>query len=127
MHNCTIVIHKSFNSLKYFFFPIQTLHHFTDILYFGALVECPKCPGKLIFENSTYVCTQVSSWDKCDYAVKTPRRFIARDLSFPSILRKLPYLNVKLSTMRTRVLHCFRLIDENGTDLVHAYVHHFRF
>lgn len=96
------------------------MHHLTDVIYFGALDPCHSCgTGELIFVNSTYVCSHVSVWSKCSNEVKEPQRrstIIANHL-----LAKYPFLKTG-QPVRTRLLHSFRLTDENGLDLVYEYV-----
>lgn len=99
---------------------MQLLHHLTDVIYFGALGPCKSCgTGELIFVNSTYVCAHVSAWSKCSNDVKEPQRRSAFIGSY--LMAKYPFLKTN-QPVRTRALHSFRLTDENGLDLVHAYV-----
>lgn len=90
----------------------------TDIIYFGALGLCERCGlGQLIFNNTTYICTQTGGWDKCDYEVKEPQRL---PVTIPEQLQtKYPILKVDES-VRKRVLHSFRTVDEQGNDLVYG-------
>lgn len=90
----------------------------TDIIYFGTLGLCEKCGiGQLIFNNSKYICTHVTGWDKCDNEVREPQRLLVTIP--PNLLTKYPFLKTD-STVRTRALHCFRTIDESGNDLVYG-------
>lgn len=90
----------------------------TDTIYFGALGLCEQCGlGQLIFNNTTYICTEMASWDKCDYEVKEPQRL---PVTIPQQLQlKYPFLNLN-GAVRTRALHSFRTIDEHGNDLVYG-------
>lgn len=93
-------------------------HHLTDVIYFGALKKCEKCPrGKLIFNNWIYKCTYASGWLTCDNEVMEPKRIKAK---IPAkIVQKYAFLQCDLS-VRIRVLPAFRMIDEHGNDLVYG-------
>lgn len=87
-------------------------------MYFGALGLCERCGlGQLIFNNNTYICTQAGGWDKCEYEVKEPERL---PVTIPERLQtKYPILKSNES-VRARVLHSFRTVDENGADLIYG-------
>lgn len=90
----------------------------TDAIYFGALGLCERCGlGQLIFNNTTYICTQTAGWDKCDYEIKEPQRL---PVVIPERLQaKYPFLKSD-APVRTRSLHSFRTVDEYGNDLVYG-------
>lgn len=100
---------------------MQIAHQLADMLCFGALQLCPKCTqGQMKFCNSAYVCTNVSNWDKCDYSTKEPQRFLPALISrVHSPTANFPF-GILPTAVRKRELHCFRLTDENGVDLVNA-------
>lgn len=99
-------------------FNCQILHHLTDTIYFGALELCQRCSlGQLIFNNTTYICTQTDGWDKCDYEVKEPERV---STTIPERLQmKYPFLKSN-GPVRKRAVHSFRTVDEHGNDLVYG-------
>lgn len=96
----------------------QILHHLTDTIYFGAVGLCDSCGlGQLIFNNTTYICTQTAAWDKCDYEQKEPQRL---PTTIPERLQaKYPFLKSD-EPVRTRVVHSIRMVDEHGNDLVYG-------
>lgn len=99
---------------------LQLLHHLTDVLYFGSLNPCEMCgTEELIFANSTYVCSHITAWSKCGNDVKEPQR--RSTIVHPYLMEKYSFLRTN-QPVRVRALHSFRLTDENGTDLVFAYV-----
>ncbi|XP_031626910.1 poly [ADP-ribose] polymerase-like [Contarinia nasturtii] len=101
---------------------VDLLYHLTDIIMFGALSPCNKCnTGELIFANSDYKCMQISNWSNCGNNVKEPLR--RPTIISSNLLAKYPFLKTN-QPIRTRVLHSFRLVDENGQDLVYTPYEH---
>ncbi|XP_074289208.1 protein ADP-ribosyltransferase PARP3 [Silene latifolia] len=46
-----------------------------DLLFYGAVLECPVCGGYLEFSGSRYSCTgALSEWSTCTYKTKNPPR-----------------------------------------------------
>lgn len=83
----------------------QTLHHLTDVIYFGALYPCEKCgKGSMVFSNSHYICTRETAWGRCDNVVREPSR-MGMTMSFELLMN--PFLKPK-ETVKTRALHAFR-------------------
>lgn len=98
------------------------LHRLTETIYFGRLLTCDKhyCLGNLYFNNTTYSCSNWLQWGKCDNNIMQPKRTISY---IPySLWNKYPFLQKNSLRIRTRVLHTLRTIDENGEDLIHAYI-----
>lgn len=73
----------------------------------------------MYFNNTVYSCSTSNSWGKCDNDVKEPKRLSAYVLYAQT--KKYPFLNANYR-VRTRAMHSFRIVDENGTDLVNVYV-----
>ncbi|KAJ8440521.1 hypothetical protein Cgig2_022962 [Carnegiea gigantea] len=46
-----------------------------DLLFYGALLDCPVCGGYLEFNGSNYSCTgALSEWSTCTYKTRNPPR-----------------------------------------------------
>lgn len=92
----------------------------TDVIYFGALQTCKSCKkGRPIFSNWTYKCMNRTGWTTCGNEEKEPTRTRAK--ISPEMMTKYEYLKEQLG-IRTRALHSFQFVDEQGNDLVYAYV-----
>lgn len=81
------------------------LDHLTDVIWFGALLNCTQCnAGKLVFDgNAAYSCNgNISSYAKCTNRVKIPER---KPVNIPEILilNKNQFLNKKFKT-KTRAI-----------------------
>lgn len=121
-HSCRILKNRQavICNRSFCFGFIQSLHHLTDVICFGALAYCKKCEsGHMLFTNWCYECVNTTPWAKCDYKTQTPERIAVQIRS-----NKYPFLSTLLrpkeAPTANRALHRFRLIDDNGNDLVYV-------
>lgn len=97
---------------------IQIVHLLADIIYFGATPKCEKCgKGQLIFINWTYKCTHEMEWSMCGNEVNEPARSLAKIPEMINLHQR--FLEGKRG-VRTRALHQFRMLDDQGNDIVYG-------
>lgn len=73
----------------------------------------------MIFCNWTYKCTNKSGWTTCGKESIEPAR--SRAKFPPELIVKYPFLEEQRG-VRARALHSFKFVDDQGNDIVYAYV-----
>lgn len=90
----------------------KILDHVTDVIYFGALGNCPLCKtGKFIFDgNASYCCNgNVSSYSKCTNKTEIPQR---NAVQIPESIRDThAFMKTKFKTKKRAIKLPTKFID----------------